>query len=60
VQIPGGDGTHFFGSYFPQKQFNISFAFDALTEEQIAKMKKLFGDKKPHTLIFDEAPYKSY
>ena len=60
VQIPGGDGTHFFGGYFTQKQFNISFAFDALTEEQIAKMKKLFGDKKPHTLIFDEAPYKSY
>ena len=28
VQIPGGDGTYYFGSYYIQKQFDISFAFD--------------------------------
>jgi hypothetical protein len=32
VQIPGGDGTYYFGSYYTQKQFDIPFAFDALTE----------------------------
>lgn len=60
VQVPGGDGMYHFGTYYTQKQFNISFAFDALTEEQITEMKKLFGDKKQHSLIFDETPYKVY
>ena len=60
VQVPGGDGTYFFGSYFTQKQLTIPFAFDALTEEKFMKLKKLLGDKKIHDLIFDEAPYKIY
>ena len=60
VQVPGGDGMYHFGSYYTQKQFNISYAFDALTEEQLARIKVLFGDKKIHELIFDEVPYKVY
>lgn len=60
VQVPGGDGMYHFGSYYTQRQFNISYAFDALTEEQLARIKALFGDKKIHELIFDEAPYKVY
>ena len=60
VQVPGGDGMYHFGSYFTQRQFNISYAFDALTEEQLARIKALFGDKKVHDLIFDETPYKVY
>lgn len=58
VQVPGGDGTYYFGSYFTQRQFSVSFAFDSLTEEQMAKLKSHFGDKKIHNLIFDETPYK--
>lgn len=60
VQVPGGDGMYHFGGYYTQKQFNISYAFDALTEEQLAEIKRIFGDKKIHELIFDEAPYKKY
>lgn len=60
VPVPGGDGTYYFGSYFTQRQIPISFAFDSLTEEQIAKIKRNFGDKKIHDLIFDEMPYKTY
>ena len=60
VQVPGGDGMYHFGSYYTQRQFNISYAFDKLTEEQLAKIKEVFGDKKIHELIFDEAPYKKY
>lgn len=60
VQIPGGDGTHFFGSYYTSRQFNISFAFDSLTEAQFARIKRYLGDKKIHDLIFDELPYKVY
>ena len=60
VQVPGGDGMYLFGSCYTQRQFNVSYAFDALTEEQLAKIRKVFGDKKIHKLIFDETPYKAY
>lgn len=60
VQVPGGDGTYYFGSYYTQRQFSVSFAFDSLTEEQVATLRKHFGDKKIHDLIFDEVPYKVY
>ena len=60
VQVPGGDGTYYFGSYFTQRQIPISYAFDGLTEEQVSRIKRLFGDKKIHELVFDENPYKTY
>ena len=60
VQVPGGDGTYFFGSYFTQRQFSVSFAFDSLTEQQVARLRTHFGDKQIHDLIFDERPYKVY
>lgn len=60
VQVPGGDGTYYFGSYYTQRPFTVSFAFDSLTEEQVATLKTHFGDKKIHDLIFDERPYKTY
>ena len=60
VQVPGGDGTYYFGSFYTQKQFNIPFAFDSLTEEQFAALKRWLGDKQIHELIFNELPYKAY
>ena len=60
VQAPGRDGTYFFGSYYTQRVFNVSFVFDELTEEQLKRVQAVFGDKKIHDLIFDEAPYKAY
>lgn len=60
TQVPGGDGTYYFGSFYTQKQFSLSIAYDNLTEEQVQKIKRLFGDKKLHQLIFDENPYKVY
>ena len=60
VPVPGGDGSYFFGSYYTQRQFNISFAFDDLTEERLARIRSHFGDKQIYDLIFDEAPYKVY
>ena len=58
VQVPGGDGTYYFGSYYTQRQFSVSFAFDTLTENELAGLKRHFGDKGIHDLIFDETPYK--
>ena len=60
VQVPGGDGTYYFGSYYTQRQFSIPFAFDSLTDIQVRQLRAHFGDKKIHELVFDEAPYKTY
>ena len=60
VQVPGGDGTYYFGSYYTQKPFSIPFAFDNLTEEKFENLKRHFGDKKVHDLIFDEKPDRVY
>ncbi len=60
VQIPGGDGAYYFGSYYGTKQFNISIAFDSLDEANLRRLKQWLGDKKIKDLIFDESPYKVY
>ena len=60
VQVPGGDGTYYFGSYYTQRQFSIQIAFDSLTEDNLRKLKRWLGDKKIKDLIFDEVPYKAY
>lgn len=60
VAATGRDGTYFFNSFFTQKQFNINFAFDGITETQYRRIRQWLGDKKPHDLIFDELPYKVY
>lgn len=60
VQVPGGDGTYFFGSFYTQRQFNISIAFDSLTEKQFIELRKHFSVREPKQLIFDERPYKYY
>lgn len=60
TQIPGADGTFFFGSYYTQKQFTLPIAYDNMSEQQIRRLRSLFGDKKIHDLIFDESPYKVY
>ena len=60
VQIPGGDGTYYFNSFYTQNKITLQIAFDNMTEKQLKDFKLIFGDKKPHTLKFDETPYKSY
>jgi hypothetical protein len=60
TQVPGADGTYFHDSFFTQKQFNLSVAFDDLSETQLHRLKQVFGDKKIHNLILDEVPYKVY
>lgn len=60
VPVPGGDGVYYFGSYYRQRNFNISIAFDQLTEKQLKELKNHFGNKQLGDLIFDEVPYKVY
>lgn len=60
VEVPGGNGTYFFGSYYTQRAITLNVAFDEVTEEQIRLMRRTFGDRKIHQLIFDDEPYKVY
>ena len=60
LQVPGGDGTYYFGSFYTQRQFSIQFAFEDLTEQEFTEFKNWIGDKEIHELIFDELPYKAY
>ena len=60
AQIPGADGTYYFGSHYTQRSFTLNIAFDHLLDYQLRNLRVLFGDKKPHKLIFDEFPYKVY
>ena len=56
--VPGGDGTYYFGSEYTQRQFNVDFATDELSEVQFRQLRAWLGDRGIHELIFDEAPYK--
>lgn len=60
LELPGMDGQYWFGSNYTKRTFNINFAFGALSEQQLNKLKVFLCDKKIHELIFDEAPYKAY
>lgn len=60
VQIPGGDGTYYFGSYYTQRSIPVSIAFDDMTETQFRELRFLISKKEPQELIFDERPYKKY
>lgn len=60
VRVPGGDGNYYFGSYYTERDFNISIAFDNLSETQFRKLRQHLNGKKRGELIFDEAPYKVY
>ena len=60
IDIPGGDGTYYFGSYYKSKKFTINIAFDSLTEPQYRNLGRIFSTRKPKLLVFDERPYKGY
>ncbi len=60
VQVPGGDGTYYFGSFYTQRQFSVPIAFNAMTETNLREMQQWLGDKKIKELVFSERPYKTY
>lgn len=54
------DGVPYFGSNYTQKNFELNIAYDRVNEADMVAMQRLFGDKTPHYLWFDENPYKQY
>ena len=60
VEVPGGDGTYYWNTYYQQKPFTLNFAYDDLRDEDLRTLRQLFGYKGIRPLIFDELPYKKY
>ena len=60
TNVPGGDGSYYFGTSYTQRNINLQIAFDSLTQQQFMRLIAVFGTKKISTLIFDENPYKVY
>lgn len=60
VEIPGNDGSYYYGSYFKPREFKINVAFDHLTNPQFRRLRQLTSNRRLFPLVFDEAPYKVY
>lgn len=60
VEVPGGDGTYYWDTFYNQKPFIIDFAFDNLGDIDIQKLRRELGFKGIKPLIYDEFPYKKY
>lgn len=60
ADVPGGDGQYYFGTYHKPKVFDISFAFDCLTQDGLRKLKKAFAGKEMRELVFSEESDKVY
>ena len=60
LDVTGRDGIYYFGSSYKQREFEVSYAFDNITESNLRDIKLFLSDKKIHELIFDEVPYKVY
>ena len=60
VEVPGGNGSYYFGSQYTSRKFTINFAFDNLTEFEIRRITQILGFQDIQYLSFDEAPYKRY
>lgn len=60
AEVPGLDGSYFFGSNYKARSINVEIAFDHLTEGQLRELKRFFEPRHNGELIFDEYPYKKY
>lgn len=60
AEVPGGEGLYYFGTKNKQRDFNVSFAFDGLTEGKLRELKTWLNGKEMGDLWFSEAPFKVY
>lgn len=60
ITVPGMDGSLYISSQRQNRVFNLKFAYDGLTEEDIFDIREWFASDKEQKLIFDERPYCYY
>ena len=60
AEVPGLDGSYFFGTNYKPRTIEIEIAFDSLTEKGLRDLRRVFNPRQNGELIFDELPYKKY
>lgn len=60
TEVPGLDGSYYFGTNYKPKTIEVKIAFDSLNEKSFRDLKRVFEPKRIKDLIFDEWPYKKY
>ena len=60
TDIPGSDGSYYFGSIFKNQSFSVDVAFDSIDEPTWRKLSQIFANDKLQDLVFDELPFKTY
>lgn len=60
IEVPGGNGSYYFGSTFGNREFKVEVAFDNIDEKTWRRISNLFATDKLQDLVFDELPYKTY
>jgi len=60
TEVPGGNGSYYFGSTFGNREFKVEVAFDSVDEKTWRRISNLFATDKLQDLVFDELPYKTY
>lgn len=60
TEVPGGNGSYYFGSTFGNREFKVKVAFDNVDEKTWRRISNLFATDKLQDLVFDELPYKTY
>ena len=60
IEIANRNGAFYSKTTYKPRDFNISFAFDGLTEVEVMELRTWLKPDKVAWLIFDELPYKKY
>ena len=56
IEVPGGNGSYYFGSTFGNREFKVEVAFDNVDEKTWRRISNLFATDKLQDLVFDELP----
>lgn len=61
IEVNGGSGSYYFGSELKNRTFNLTLAFDDVTEQEVREISRwLYANGGVASLIFDELPYIQY
>lgn len=58
--VPGNNGSYYYGQTFGNRDFTVNVAFDSVDEPTWRRISQIFSTDKLKDLVFDENPYKTY
>lgn len=60
VDIPGDNGSYYFGQTFKERDIKVNIVFTNISEMDFRHLAQIFSTDKLQDLVFDEQPYKVY